>query len=95
MENLKLKPIPKSKGLVFKIAMDSDYAGFYFNYSKNLVGVCLGFIAFRLYFMSEAKLTYALTLANLEEVIEGYDFKITKAENNQSEQSENKGEDNE
>jgi len=95
MENLKLKPIPKSKGLVFKVAVDSDYAGFYFNYGKNLVEICLGFIAFRLYFMSESKLTYVSTLVSIEDVIEGWDFKITKADNNQSEQSENKGDSNE
>lgn len=57
-EPMKFKPMPKGKGLVFKITMDLDYGGFYYSLSKYRFELCLGFVAFRVFFMSEAKYDY-------------------------------------
>lgn len=55
----------KQKGLVFKIAVDGHNAGLYLSISKYRIELCLFYIAFRLYFMSEEKYNAILTTSIL------------------------------
>jgi len=64
-EKITLKIPKKQKGLVFKIAVDGNNAGFFFNISKRRVELCLFYIAFRLYFMSEEKYNNILAASTL------------------------------
>ena len=52
------EPCPKEKGLVFKISVDAEYGGFYVNLSRHRLELCFGYIAFRLFFMSESRYDY-------------------------------------
>jgi len=76
---LELNNVPRGKGIIFKVVLDTSSGGLYFNHSKYSVCLCLWFIAFRIYFMSEAHHNYLQGLATLQECCSSHDIKLKKA----------------
>lgn len=95
MENLTLSKCPQGKGLVLKFIVDFNYGGFYFNLSRHRLELCIGFIALRMYFMSEARLSYLETIVNLPNICESHEITINKESAAESSVGEDKGESNE
>lgn len=58
MSKIVFKKIPQSRGLTFKISIDTDNGGLYYSLSKHRFELCLWFVAFRVFFMGEAKYDY-------------------------------------
>lgn len=76
--NLKYSIPPKGKGLVFKISIDNKYGGFYCNWSKYRFELCLGFAAFRVFFMSEERYDALQCVVTHAKICTSHDMKINR-----------------
>lgn len=63
-----------TKGLVLKVSADSEYGGFYCNWSKHRFELVLGFVGIRLFFMSEAKYDFLQGLVTLNRHCDTHKF---------------------
>ena len=66
MNRLSLSLPPEGKGLVIKLAIDGDYCGFSISCAKIGFSIGLGFIALRVYFVSEARLNYFESIVTIK-----------------------------
>lgn len=76
MDKLTLSSPPKGRGLVIKLSVDADYGGFYCSYSKVRFELCMGFIALRLFFMSEARLSYLESIVTIQDICKSHDISV-------------------
>lgn len=84
---LTLKMPPRGKGLMFKCSADTSNGGFYANCSKYGVELCLFFVAFRLFFMSEEYYDALRSITTFKKICDSHDLSIVGLNNKTGENS--------